>query len=163
MDIQKVRDWADLLLKLLSIIAIIAGGIWAYYQFWITDTGVENMQITVSTEQQSYGKDSRLLLIHIKPKNIGKVLVTTGKDGFTVTVRSIPNNLKHGVVDLEEMPEIYKTDLLKRFDGYEIEPGVEYDEVIAMIVPKHSMYSIRATLGMGSNDEVDHTAIAQIE
>lgn len=164
MDIQKARDWADLLLKSLSIVAIIAGGIWAYYGFWVTETNVENVQITVSTEQQPYSKDSRLLLIHVKPHNIGKVLVSTGKAGFIVTVRSIPNNLKHGVVDLEAMPEIYKTDLLKRFpDGYEIEPGGEYDEDIAMIVPRHSMYSIRATLDMGNNNEVDHTTIARIE
>jgi flagellar biogenesis protein FliO len=99
MDIQKARDWADLLLKAVSIIAILAGGVWAYFQFDLTRTAVDNVQINVSTEQQKYGQKSRLLLIHVRPKNIGKVLVSPGKAGIVVSVRAIPDNLKNGIVE----------------------------------------------------------------
>ncbi len=164
MNFQKIRDWTDLFLKILSIAAIIVGGIWAYYQFSVARTDIDNIQITVSTEQKQYGKETRLLLIHIKPKNIGKSLVELGKTGFVVTVRSIPDNLKQGVIDLEKAPKTYEIDLMERFkDGYEMEPGVEYDEVVALVAPKNTIYSIKATLDLGEGDEVDHTVVTKIE
>lgn len=164
MNFQKMRDWTDLVLKILSIAAIIAGGIWAYYQFLVTRTDIDNIQLTVSTEQKQYGKETRLLLIHIKPKNIGKSLVELGKTGFIVTVRSIPDNLIQGIIDLEKLPKAYETDLMKRFkDGYEMEPGVEYDEIIALVVPKNKIYAIKATIDPGEGDEVDHTVVTRIE
>lgn len=163
MDLQRTRDWADLLLKALSIFAILVGAGWGLYQFQITETTASNIQLTVSSESQPYSADSRLLLIHIRPKNIGKVLVTAGKEGLLVTVRSIPRGEKNGMLDLEKLPEFYKIDLMKRFqDGYDLEPGVEYDEVVALIAPKGSMYAIKATLDLGGNTEVDHTAITYI-
>ena len=81
-----------------------------------------------------------------------------------ITIRSIPSGAKAGILDLEKLPEFYKTDLMKRFpDGYDLEPGVEYDEVLALVVPKGSIYSIKALLDFDDNAEVDHTAIAYIE
>lgn len=164
MDLQRARDWADFFLKSLSMVAIVVGGTWAYYQFQVTDTTASNTQLMVSTESHRYSDDSRLLLIHAKLKNIGKVPVTPDKAGFLITVRSIPNNAKSGVLELESLPEFYKTDLLKRFpDGYELEPGVEYDEVLALVVPKDSMYAIKAVLNLEDNTEVDHTTVARAE
>lgn len=161
--LQKAMDWADFLLKVVSIIAIVIGGLWAYFQFDLSRAAIDNIQMTVSSESQPYGNDTRLLLIHVKPKNIGKVLVMPGKSGFVVTVRKIPGDLKQGVVGLEKIPELYKVDLMKRFpDGYELEPGVEYDEVVAVVVPKRSSYAVKALFGVG-DDEVDHTAVARVE
>jgi len=164
MDLQKARDWADLLLKSISVLALILGGGWAYYQFSITDTTASNIQLFVSTEYQPYSDDSRLLLIHVKPENIGKVSVEPGKDGFVVIVRSIAPNAGPGVLDLEKMPEVYKVNLMERFPkGYELEPGVKYDEVLALVVPKGSMYAIKATLDLGDDTEMDHTVVARTE
>jgi hypothetical protein len=164
MDLPKIRDWVDLILKCLSIVAIVVAGWWALYQFRLTETAAYNVQIAVSAESQAYGNDLRLLLIHVRPKNIGKVLVTPGKLGLVVTVRSIPERLKSGVVDLEELPVFYTGDLMNRFpDGYDLEPGVEYDEVLALIVPKGKMFSIKAILDLGDDTEVDHTTVTRVE
>lgn len=164
MDLQKARDWADLLLKSISVLALILGGGWAYYQFLITDTTASNVQLTVSTEYQQLSGDGGLLLIHAKPKNIGKVSVQPGKDGFLIIVRSIDPKAGPSVLDLEKLPEFYKVNLMNRFpDGYELEPGVEYDEVLALVVPKGSMYAIKATLDLGDDTEVDHTVVAHTE
>jgi hypothetical protein len=164
MDFQRARDWTDFLLKVLTMLAILAGGAWGFYQFWIADTIASNIQLAVSSESQPYSADSRLLLIHIKPKNIGKVRVSPGKSGLRVSIRSIPSGEKAGILDLEKLPEFYNTDLMKRFpDGYELEPGVEYDEVLALVVPKGSMYAVKAVLDLDDNTEVDHTAVARIE
>lgn len=163
MELQRARDWADLLLKGLSMLAILAGGAWGFYQFWITDVTASNIQLAVSAESQPYSASSRLLLVHVKPKNIGKVRVSPGKKGLLVTIRRIPIDAKEGALDLEKLPEVYKTDLMKRFpDGYDIEPGVEYDELLTMVVPKGSMYAVKAELDLQDNTEVDHTTVARI-
>ena len=160
---KKWQDRADLLLKLLSIIAIVAAGVWAYVQFDITRTAEANVQVNLSTEYHKYSEDARLLLVHIKPKNIGKVVVSPGKKGFVVSIKSIPKNLKMGAVDLEKLPEIYKVDLTKRFpDGYDLEPGVEYDEIVALIVPKNSLYAVKAIFDL-DDDEVDQSTVARVD
>lgn len=163
-NLQRARDWADLFLKFLSMLAIIAGAAWAYFQFMVTNTTASNIQLTVSTETHHYSPESRLLLIHAKPKNIGKVPVTPANIGFLIDVRVLPNNAKFGALDLESLPEFYKTDLLKRFpDGYLLEPGVEYDEVLALVVPVGSMYAVKSTLNLEDNTEVDHTTVVRVE
>jgi hypothetical protein len=165
MKLEKARDWADLSLKCLSIIAILVGGVWAFYQYRVARTDVSNVEISVSSEIQQYSEGSRLLILHIRPKNIGKVMVTAEKS-FTVVVKRIPTELKVGEIDLEKLSNFYQTDLLKRYqgaenDGYDLEPGVEYDEIVALIVPRGSMYSIKATLNFDGEYEVDHTVVAR--
>ncbi|AIY40503.1 hypothetical protein LT85_1345 [Collimonas arenae] len=164
MEIQKARDWVDFLLKSVTIIAIIAGGAWAVYQFTVIGSTDTNIQVLVSAETQAYSDTQSLLVIHVKPKNIGKVMVRPGQDGLLVTVRKIPGDAKDGIMRLDALPLTYSTDLLKRYlDGYEIEPGAEYDEILTIVVPKGSMYAVRAELDLGNEDEVDHTTVVRAE
>jgi hypothetical protein len=126
MDLQRLRDCLDAVLKLVSIVAIVVGGTWAYYQFSVTRTTASNVQLAVSAESQRFSDDLRLLLIHARPRNIGKVIVTPSKAGFLLTVSTLPTNAKPGVLELDKLPLLYQVDLLKRFpDGYDLEPGVE--------------------------------------
>lgn len=162
MELQKTRDWIDLLLKVMSILAIIAAGGWAIYQFKITDSDASNIQLIVSTDVMNYQGDNRLLLIHVKPRNIGKVRVSPKH--LTVTISDLPIGIKPSVIDLTKLNEKYKTDILDRFKNeYDIEPGVEYDEVVAMIVPKGTMYAVYSEMEFEEGDEVDYTAIARVE
>lgn len=162
MELQKARDWVDLILKVMSILAIIVAGSWAIYQFEITETNASNIQLTISTEVLKYSGNNRLLLIHVHPKNIGKVLVSPKL--LTVTVSDLPINLKPGVIELAKLNERYKTDILDRFKGgYDLEPGVEYDEVVVLIVPKDTFYSVYGVLEFSEGDEVDHTTVARVE
>ena len=163
MDLQKAKDWADLVLKVTSVVAIIATGIWAYYNFWVTDTVDSNIELAISTEVFHYSDNDRLLLIHVRPKNIGKVLVSP--DHLTVTVRDLPSNLSPGEVDLDKLNKRYSTDILDRYkDGYDLEPSVIYDEVWALVVPKGTMYSVRAEIDFDENEnEVDQTAVVRVD
>ena len=164
MDLQKARDWLDLLLKSLLTLALVGGGVWACYQFWTARTAAANVQILVSTRYQQFSDETRLLLIHAKPKNLGKANVQPGKDGVVVTVRSIAPNAGAGVLDLEKMREVYKVNLTDRFpDDYPLVPGVEYDEVLALIVPKGATYAVKATIDLGEDIEVSHTVVARTE
>jgi len=164
MDLQKARDWTDFLFKSVAIIAIVGGGIWAVFQFALVSSTDTNIQVLVSAESRAYTDTQSLLIIHVKPKNIGKVVVKPGEDGLLVTVRKIPPDAKDGVMRLDALPLLYSTDLLKRYlDGYEIEPGAEYDEILTMVVPKGSLYAVRAELDIGNEDEVDHTTIVRAD
>ncbi|WP_211474099.1 hypothetical protein [Collimonas humicola] len=164
MDLQKARDWTDFLLKSFAIAAIIASGLWAAFEFSATGRSDTNIQVLVSAESRSYTDTQSLLIIHVKPKNIGKIVVRPGEDGLLVTVRKIPGDAKDGIMRLDALPLLYSTDLLKRYlDGYEIEPGAEYDEILTIVVPKGSLYAVRAELDIGNEDEVDHTTIVRAE
>lgn len=164
MDLQKARDWTDFLLKSVTIVAIVAGVLWAAFQFSATGSADTNIQVLVSAESRAYSDTQSLLITHVKPKNIGKVVVKPGEDGLLVTVRKIPGDAKDGIMRLDALPLLYSTDLLKRYlDGYEIEPGAEYDEILTIVVPKGSLYAVRAELDIGNEDEVDHTTIVRAE
>jgi hypothetical protein len=118
MNLQKARDWSDFVLKVTSIMALVLGGCWAYYQFDITEITANNIQLSVTSEYQKYNETSHLLFIHAKAKNIGKVLVKPGKDGFIVSIQRIPENLSQGIVELEKLPLMHKVNVLKNYpDG----------------------------------------------
>ena len=120
--------------------------------------------MTISTEVVRYSDENRLLLIHIKPKNIGKVLVTPGKDGLVLTVRKVPDDYKPGTVDLDKLSEVCEVNVLKKHpEGYELEPGVEYDEVEALIVPKGAIYAVDAVMDLGDSTEIDQMHVVQVE
>lgn len=163
MNLQKTKDWADIVLKVISVIAIIVGGIWAYFQFAVTAATDSNIELAIKTEVIHYSENDRLLLIHVRPKNIGKVPVSP--DHFTVSMRDLPLNLKPGKIDLDNLNESYSTSILDKYkDGYDLEPGVTYDEVWAVIVPKDTMYAIRAEIDFDNNEnEIDQTAVVKVE
>jgi len=163
-DLQKAKDWADFILKVVSVLAIAAGGSWAYYQFRLADTTASNIQLSVSTEVLKYTDDYRLLLIHVRPKNIGKVPVTPGADGLVVTVYKFPDNEKPGPIQLDKLSAIYKTDVLKKYtDGYVLEPGVEYDEIVALLLPKNEVIMASAVMDLGEQTEIDQSHLVRIE
>ena len=158
------KDWSAVLFNLASVIALGIAGWWAYHQFSITETAAGNIQLTVASEVIKYSDKQRLLVIHVKPRNIGKTLVTPENKGFLVEVRKIPSGAPVGPLDLKKLPVSYKTDLMERFsDGYELEPGVEYDEIVVLVVPVGTMYAVRSELNLGDNTEVDHTAVVHVD
>ena len=164
MELQKARDWLDLLLKLLSLVALILLGVWAGHRSWTVASAATKVQIHISTEYRPFSDDARLLLIHAKPRNVGSGSAQPGKDGFVVIVRSIASNAGPGVLDLEKMREVYRVNLTGRFpDDFPLMPGVEYDEVLALVVPKDATYAIKATFDLGDDAEVSHTAVARSE
>ncbi|TXH05570.1 MAG: hypothetical protein E6R07_01815 [Nevskiaceae bacterium] len=163
MKFQVAREWADFILKVLTSIAIAVGGVWSYFEFSLMETAATNIQLTLATEVLDYGPNEKLLVIHVRPKNIGKTLATTPKKGFVVSVKSIPQNIPQGEVSLDKFRDFYSGDLMQRFaDGYELEPGVEYDELVTLVVPTGSIFFVKAEFPLADNDEVDQTAVVKI-
>lgn len=161
-DLQRCKDWADLVLKVVSSIAIVVGGIWAYYNFVVLETTASNIQVNVTSEHWAYG-DRCLLVAHAKARNIGKVLVQAGKRGFVVTVRQFGPGLAEGTVDLQKLSSVGRSVNVANYaGGYELEPGVEYVEPAVFVVVPGASYVIRAELDLGGGDLIDQTVVVRI-
>jgi hypothetical protein len=152
MELQKAKDWSDVVLKWVTIIAIAVGGWWAYYNFSITDTAEINPVISVSADVLPYDAQNALLVAHIKPENVGKVPVelTGGKTGgdISLTIRVLTSGIKLGRVEEDKLPQQAALDSLvaENSGDYIIEPGVKYDDVRAFVVPKGKTYFVNAEL-----------------
>lgn len=165
MELSKVRDWTDLVLKVLSSAAIVAAGAWALYQWRTTDSDADNIQVDVSIDVQPYTDALRLLVVHARAKNIGKVGVGLEGRGFVISVRALPGSLKVGAVDLEAVPALAETDIVKeRYpDGYILEPGIQHDEVFAVVVGRGATYAAQAVIDLGDDTQEDGTAVVRVD
>jgi hypothetical protein len=169
LNLRSLRNWSnrakswlrsilvehiDIVSKWVTILAILIGGIWVYYNFNITDTNKSNAEIAISTEILPYDAKSSLLVIYIKPKNIGKVPIEITGDGITLTLKEIPKDAKVGHIDMEKIPPTLSVpNLVKKYDGYLLEPGIEYNEVETFVLPHGNTYLVEAVVDLGDDDE----------
>ena len=146
MTLRRAIEIADLVLKGVTIIALMVGGTWTFWTFVIQRTDVENLGLEVTAESVRYGGDLRLLVVHVKPKNIGKVLAQPTT--FRLIVRKIPPGIEQGkTIELAEIKPMASIDLLRHDqDGYEMEPGVGYDDVEVLVVQKGIVVHVEAEL-----------------
>jgi hypothetical protein len=165
-SLQATKDGLDVIFKIASIVAVLAGGWWTWHIYSLSDAGYSAVEVAVTAESVHYGKDTRLLIIHVKPRNVGKVPINAGKDGLVLTVRKIANDLPSGHVK-DDMPPLFHGDIVKEYDGYELEPGVGYDEVHSFVVEKGYAYSLYAYLDLGiekgSSTEVSGAAVVRVD
>ncbi len=138
---------ADIALKIVSCIAIVVTGIWAYYQFALkgADAWVVNMQL--STDVLPYHDNLRLLVVHIKTKNptSATLNVEKGKGSFDLVIRKLPLDLKVGATADETTGEQIATiDLLD--DDMEMLPESEFNYTETIVVPVGVTISATAKL-----------------
>lgn len=151
---KQLKEWGSALLPWVTIISIPIGGWWAYHNFSITDTAEWNPEIRVSADVLPYDSNSSLLVVHVKPKNIGKVPIelqggVKGGD-ISLTVSLIPS--KHILGRVNEA-ELTKVDEIKSFvkelrGDYALEPGVEYDDLKYFVVSKDKLYVVSAQFNL---------------
>ena len=145
-----IKEWLDISLKAFSIAAIIAGGVWAYYNFDISDTAEPNIQVNLSAETLPYDSNNRILVVHTKIKNLGKVPVDPDEGGITLQLKKVPPSMQVGPVELKNINPIYSINIGKKYDDdYELEPGVEFDEQESFVLPKDDTYYANAEIDFG--------------
>lgn len=172
---KHLKEWGGALLPWVTIVSIFVGGWWAHHNFSITDTAEWNPEIRVSAEVLPYDVNSSLLVVHVKPKNIGKVPIelhggVKGGD-IIVKVSSMPSKHGMGRINENELANVVEIKgYVEEFGGdYLLEPGVEYDDLHYFIVPKNKLYVVNAELDLpndGKNlkdrDEVDVSTVVRI-
>ena len=149
---KQLKGWGSALLPWMTIISIPIAGWWTYHNFSITDTPEWNPEIRVSADVLPYGSNLSLLVVHVKPKNIGKVPISLygGVKGGDISVKVSSMPSKHGLgriieSELTKVEEI--ASLVKENSGeYSLEPGVEYDDLQYFVVPKDKAYLVNAQL-----------------
>jgi hypothetical protein len=173
-QLEKVKPWAEFALTCASLLAIPVAGWWAYHNFSVEDTDEVNPNISVSADVLPYDSDRRLLIVHVKPKNVGKVPfeLDGGKQGdIDVLVKVIPPKMDSGHIDADKLslppPNFTARDIVSRYKGgYVLEPGIEYDEIETFVVPKGTTYLISAEMDHfdeNPDDEVDASAVVKVD
>jgi hypothetical protein len=105
-----------------------------------------------------------LVIVYVKPKNIGKVPIEIAGDGITLTLKEIPKDAKVGHIDMEKIPTTLNLpNLVKKYEGYLLEPGVTFNEVETFILPHGKTYLIEVAMDLGDEFDVGSYQVVQIK
>jgi hypothetical protein len=145
---ENTKDAIENLEKLVSAVAIIIGGAWAYWRFGVTREGEWNLEVTVDAKALPYGTFNTLkvLVVTAKLANVGKTLFLPGKDGVKLTLSWLNNKMSCGKSIDDALKRLGdEIDMLRYYDNYYIEPGCTYREVEAIVVPANAIVSVIVT------------------
>jgi hypothetical protein len=166
---EDIPTWLQAVSAAAQVVAVIIGGYWVYHIHNVTGETDENINVTVEATSLPYSSAQRFLVVHVRPKNVGKVPVTFKKpDDLRVIVKRIPDALGAGTADVDALPvTVEKEHMLSRpsyGDEYELDPGVEFDEVAAFVVVPGTYY-IEAELQqkVGLDDTYGDQTVVRIE
>ncbi|CAJ9528867.1 Uncharacterised protein [Burkholderia pseudomallei] len=170
-ELDTAKKWAEFLLACGSLIALPVGAYWVVHNFSAEDTHEANPNISVTADVMPFDNDRRLLLVHVRPKNAGKVPIELDggtKGDIKITVASLPPKLPDGPVDTDKLPAQFTVPnfVSKYPGGYVMEPGIDYDELVPFIVPKAKTYIVRAEMTHyddSPDNEVDGSYIVKVE
>jgi hypothetical protein len=166
---EKLKLWLEFALTCCSLIAIPVAGWWAYNNFTNEDTDEASPNITVSAEVLPYDADRRLLVVHVKPKNAGRVPVELdggAKGDIDVFVKTFPAGLDSGRVNQDKLPVAFSArNIVSKYKGYDMEPGIDYDEVETFIVPKATTYLVYTEMDNFEEPdiEVDASTVVKVD
>jgi hypothetical protein len=168
LSFEKLNAGAEFVLTCVSVVAIPVAGYWAYHNFTVEDTHAVNPNIAVSAEVLPYDADKSLLVVHVKPRNPGKVPIKLKEGDIDVLVETIPPGLCKGHVDDELGVRMFSdgADIIGSGDSYTMEPGVEYDEVQLFVVPKGQTYLVNAAMFGFTEDpaaDVNDSAVVKVD
>jgi hypothetical protein len=164
MSVDQVGQYVDIASKVITSIAILFGGGWAFWTFVMTRAGVWNLQLDVTSSDVPYDR-CRLLTITVKLRNIGKVMIKPAKEGCTIEIRRLDRNLQVGEVfewdtAVTVLPEIEI--IITRFEGkYDIEPGAEYREYLSCAVPDGSLLMTKTVFWGVDNEPITDYSVFQ--
>ncbi|VWM17669.1 hypothetical protein [Burkholderia lata] len=170
-ELDTAKKWAEFLLACGSIIALPVGAYWVVHNLSAEDTHEANPNISVAAEVMPYDDGRRLLLVHVRPKNAGKVPIELdgGTNGdIKITVSIVPLKLPNGPMDSDKLPAQFTVpNFVSRYPGgYVMEPGIDYDELVPFIVPKAKTYIVHAEMmhyDDSPDDEVDGSYIVKVD
>ena len=151
-----IASWSQAISTVVQVIAVCIAGYWTYHIHVVTGETDENVNVTIEATSLPYSKAQRLLIVHMRPKNVGKVPVTYKKnDDARVVVKLIPDDHTADAVDVDKLPVAFeKKDLFGRYgDRYEIDPGIEFDEVATFVVQPGTYY-VESIIGTPNNKEL---------
>ena len=148
---MKKIEIADFVIRLLTLAAVVGGGLWAWYQYAESGTTDWQNNITLKTEVLPYHDDLRLLVVHVQSKNPRPnkfELQSAQHDSFELRVRRLAPDAAAGKVFHEDEGDlIAHADLLQLAGGdYEFLPQAEMDDMQAVVVKANTWVSVIAEM-----------------
>jgi hypothetical protein len=156
-----IAEWVQIGAGLAQIFAVVIAGYWTFHLHEITGEAELNPNLTIDATELPYNDSQRLLVVHVRPKNVGKVPFDPDDANMWVRVKRIPSGLNAGAFSVDRLPVTYeqKQMLTRYHGGYEIDPGIEFDEVATFVVPPGT-YHVEGELTWSDEDVGDQTLIA---
>jgi hypothetical protein len=156
-SIERMLPWADFLLKIASICALLGGGLWALYQFQLAGTTNWVINFEVTTELHPYHGDLRLLVVRIVAKNPRSTELDLNKPTcyYRLTVRGVPGALRPGaIVDTDTWKQVASVDLMPA-EGMIFVPNAELEDTEVIVMPANTTVAIQIQLGGPDGDYVN--------
>jgi hypothetical protein len=151
----------DPLSKVAQIGAVVIAAIWTFHMQAITGENEQNPEVWVAAQAIAYGKDTRLLLVRVREKNVGKVPVTFGANALTLVIKRVPDSLPSGYVDMDRHPALFTLKNLLKDETY-LGAGAEFQDAAQFVVPVGT-YDIEASLLLSDGDTVGDMVIQKVE
>lgn len=139
---DQIHKWAQ-------VLAILAGGIWAYYHFVLAGASDWDVTLGITTEVIPYSKDLKLLVVHVRSENRTERVVEIAKpdDSFTLTIRKVPDGLTAKAIAETDKGELLATrDLLPEIDSWQFMPKSRFEDTFGVILPAKTKVALQATL-----------------
>jgi len=163
---ERWLPYADFTLKLVSTVAFMVAGGWAYIQYLSAGSDNWMVNLDIQTEVLPYKDDLRMLVVHVKSKNPRNRLIELDKaenDSYTLTVRKIATGLKSGAaVDFNKGEPIGEADFMPDDGVYSFVPNAEFDDVAAFILPVNTLVCLSAKLTTQGTDFVPAQRVVEI-
>jgi hypothetical protein len=156
-------DAIDPLSKVAQIAAVVIAGIWAYRTHVLS--GEEDLvpEVWVSAQVAAYSQVARLLVVHIRERNVGKVPLELKPDAMILTVKRVPDSHAPGYINMDKQPVLFEEKrLLGGEDGPYISPGAEQEDVVAFVVAPGT-YGIEAKFSLSDGDTASHNAFQKVD
>ena len=156
-------DKIELTIKILTFIAVVAGGSWALYLY--RQAGSDDWQINMHVEAKvlPYHDNLRLLVIHAitkNPRNFQITLSSKEGDSYKLRIQKIPSNAKEWTVfneDEDKTNLIATVDLLKNAKGeYAFAPNSEFDDTNTIVLPVHTIVQLTADMETNSDSSTNN-------
>lgn len=175
---KRAIEIADLILKVLSCVAILGAGGWAVWVYWLGGWTDWQNNITIETKVLPYRDDLRLLIVHVKSKNPRTTVFELDKrlgDSYQLRVRKVSDRANaNDVIDEDAGHVIATVDLMARTgDQYEFLPGAEMDDMRTIVLPLGSTVALTAEMaqhngtrdahGKLDTDFISASAVVRIE
>lgn len=151
----------DFVLRLLTFLALVTGGLWAMYQYKLAGSDDWTTNVTLETKVLPYRSNLRLLVVHIRsknPRNYAFGLNAKLGDSFKLRFREIPSDMKERTMLDEDAGNLIKEDdLVEKAGGeYSFMPGAELDDMRMIVLPVGITVMVTAEMQIHNGDVDEH-------
>lgn len=141
--VTKTAELLDILVKLLTALAIIGGGIWTYFHYFRGRLYYARLELGVDLELRSKGTSYYILVIsHVK--NVGLSRVDLDRDASGVTLDEYDENRVIDGIRTAESVEIGVFDIFENHKW--VEPNESISDLRLVMAPRLSQVAFRAAV-----------------